>query len=698
LNANDRYIGRVLDGRYLVLSRLGTGGMAAVYLAEDQDLGRRIAIKILDDRHANDAGFVERFRREAQNAAGLSHQNIVAIYDRGEADGSSYIAMEYLEGPTLKELIVRQGPLPIPVAVDYARQILAAVGFAHRNGIVHRDIKPHNVLVGEDGRCKVTDFGIARSGASEMTEVGSIVGTAQYLSPEQARGGPISPASDLYSVGVVLYEILTGTVPFAGEQPIEIAMKHLNGVPTPPSSHRRGIPHELDVIVLRALAKTPADRYRSAEAFDNELSAFSRGSAASGETEAAATALLSGVTTAMPALVGSDTAIVPADQVPKVTKAGGAYYGYQPPNRKRRGRRILWWLTGSLLAVAVAAGGWYAYTKIQDKISANSPSTVPFVEGLREEQAVTKIQQADLSADIRRVADQKVPAEYVISQDPPAGEKTTKGNSIRIRVSTGLPKAGVPDLKGMKESDAIAAIRAARLQPLVFEIQSDKPAGRVMAQDPKAGSKVAQSSKVRINVSRGPKPVGVPNVAGLTFADASAALQDAGFVVGRTDVDSKEPADNVVGSLPNAGTQLRPGQRVTLLVSKGAPAIEVPDVNGLDRTDAIVTLKTAGLDPIVITQDTTDPTESGVVLNQVPFALEQVLPGAVVTITVGNLISDPNAVTTTTAAPPTATLGAPETPATPGTATTSGSTPSTSRPGVSTVGASPTTSTQTNPR
>ena len=305
MNANDRYIGRVFDGRYLVLSRLGTGGMAAVYLAEDQELGRRIAIKILDDRHANDAGFLERFRREAQNAASLSHPNIVAIYDRGEAEGSSYIAMEYLDGPTLKELIVRQGPLPIPVAVDYVRQILAAVGFAHRNGIVHRDIKPHNVLVGDDGRCKVTDFGIARSGASEMTEVGSIVGTAQYLSPEQARGGPISPASDLYSVGVVLYELLTGTVPFAGEQPLEIAMKHLSGVPAAPSTHRRGIPHELDVIVLRALAKSPTDRYRSAEAFDTELAAFSRGAGASGETEAAATALLSGATTASGSLGAS---------------------------------------------------------------------------------------------------------------------------------------------------------------------------------------------------------------------------------------------------------------------------------------------------------------------------------------------------------------------------------------------------------
>src|SRR5438874_8554140 len=225
--------------------------MANVYLAEDQELGRRVAIKMLDDRHAQDEQFVERFRREAKNAAGLSHPNIVSIYDRGEAEGTYYIAMEYLEGRTLKELILSRGPTPIPVAIDYTRQILAALSFAHRNGIVHRDIKPHNVLVGPDGRLKVTDFGIARSGTSQMTEAGSIIGTAQYLSPEQARGTAVDQRSDLYSVGIVLYEMLTGTVPFSGDTPVEIAMKHLSETPQPPSIRRPEVPPDLDMIVLR---------------------------------------------------------------------------------------------------------------------------------------------------------------------------------------------------------------------------------------------------------------------------------------------------------------------------------------------------------------------------------------------------------------------------------------------------------------
>jgi eukaryotic-like serine/threonine-protein kinase len=260
MTTSDTLIDRMFDGRYRITRKLGAGGMANVYLAEDQELGRRVAIKILNERHANDDQFVERFRREAKNAAGLSHPNVVSIYDRGEAEGTYYIAMEYVEGRTLKDLIVTRGPSPIGIAIDYTRQVLQALRFAHRAGIVHRDIKPHNVIVDGDGRVKVADFGIARAGASQMTEAGSIIGTAQYLSPEQARGAPVDQTSDLYSVGIVLYELLTGTVPFNGDTPVEIAMKHLSQTPQPPSAKRHDVPPDLDKVVLRALAKDPADR------------------------------------------------------------------------------------------------------------------------------------------------------------------------------------------------------------------------------------------------------------------------------------------------------------------------------------------------------------------------------------------------------------------------------------------------------
>ena len=247
---SDTLINTLFDGRYRILRKLGSGGMANVYLAEDEDLGRRVAIKILNDRYANDEDFIERFRREAKSAAALSHPNIVSIYDRGEAEGTYYIAMEVIEGRSLKELILTRGPLPISQAVVYTLEILEALRFAHRHGIIHRDIKPHNILIGE--RLKVTDFGIARAGASQMTEAGSIMGTAQYLSPEQARGAPVTASSDLYSAGIVLYEMLTGKVPFNGDSAIEIAMKHLNELPKPPSKIRPEIPEELDQVVLRA--------------------------------------------------------------------------------------------------------------------------------------------------------------------------------------------------------------------------------------------------------------------------------------------------------------------------------------------------------------------------------------------------------------------------------------------------------------
>src|SRR5437660_1369193 len=338
MSASDTLIGRTFDTRYVIERKLGSGGMADVYLAEDQELGRRVALKLLDDRHASDEEFVERFRREAQRAAGLNHPSIVSIFDRGYAEGTYYIAMEYLDGRTLKELLVKNGPTPVPIAIDYARQILGALAFAHRGAIVHRDIKPHNIVVGGDGRLKVTDFGIARSGASQMTEAGSIVGTAQYLSPEQARGAPVDPRSDIYSLGIVLYEMLTGKVPFSGDTPVEIAMKHLSQVPEPPSKLRPNIPHDLDAVVMRALAKDPEQRYSTAEEMDADLARVARGVAVSRETEDAMTQVLSGagISSAQTMIQRPHTTVAPPPAPPVYRSPG--YYDYEEPP----GGRSIW--------------------------------------------------------------------------------------------------------------------------------------------------------------------------------------------------------------------------------------------------------------------------------------------------------------------------------------------------------------------
>ncbi|HEU6445607.1 MAG TPA: Stk1 family PASTA domain-containing Ser/Thr kinase, partial [Gaiellaceae bacterium] len=457
---SDTLINTLFDGRYRILRRLGSGGMANVYLAQDEELGRHVAIKILNDRHASDDSFVERFRREAKNAAGLSHPNIVSIYDRGEAEGTYYIAMEYLEGRSLKDRIVAEGPLPIDAAIDAARQILRALGFAHRGGVVHRDVKPHNVLLAQDSgerRYKVTDFGISRTSASQMTEAGSIVGTAQYLSPEQARGAPVDQRSDIYSVGIVLYELLTGKLPFTGETPLEIAMKHLSEIPKPPSSLRPEVTPDLDMVVLRALAKDPAERFESAEEMDEELARVAAGSAVTAETADAATAVLAGAGLAesAPTMVSRRPVVTP-EQPSRYREQ--QYYDYEPPRR----RRTFWpWLLTGLLLVGALVAGVYVWQQIQDEISETKPVAVPFVEGVRAPVARERIQNAGLRPVRLEESSDSVPPGIVIRQEPDAGERIQRGNAVRYFVSTGKPRVQVPEVVGARESDAVATLRAA---------------------------------------------------------------------------------------------------------------------------------------------------------------------------------------------------------------------------------------------
>src|SRR5438128_770348 len=386
--------GTTIDGRYRVLSRVGSGGMADVYLAEDELLGRGVAVKLLHHHFAEDQEFVERFRREASSAAALSHPNIVAIFDRGEWRDTYYIAMEYVAGRSLKTIVREQGALDAALAIDIVSQILGAARFAHRRGVIHRDLKPHNVLLDDDGRARVTDFGIARAGASDMTLTGSIMGTAQYLSPEQAQGHAVGATSDLYSVGVILYELLTGVVPFEGETAVAIAFKQVAADPRPPSALNPAVPAGLDAIVLRALAKDPARRYASADEF---LDALAR------EPQA----------------------------LPAPDAATRAAAGLVISENPRRGGRVA---KGTRVSIAVSSGPGSA--------------AVPSVERLSVARALARLRAAGFKPATKSQPNASLAQGTVIGTDPPAGLVALVGSAVTVLVSSGPAQVRVPDVVG----------------------------------------------------------------------------------------------------------------------------------------------------------------------------------------------------------------------------------------------------------
>ena len=432
-----------------------------------------------------------------RSAAGLSHPNIVSIYDRGEADGSYFIVMEYVEGRTLKELIVTRGACPIPVAISYTRQILAALRYAHRNGIIHRDIKPHNVIVDREGRVKVADFGIARAGASQMTEAGSIIGTAQYLSPEQARGAPVEESSDLYSTGIVLYELLTGTVPFTGETPVEIAMKHLSQPPEPPSATPARDPHDLDLVVLRALAKEPADRYRSAAEMDRDLELVARGEPVGQETETAATVVLSGAG----AMDATDATQIAARSV----RYGGderyrAYDGDVPR------RRAWWpWLLALGLLIAAAIGGWLRLRQRPEPDQRITDRRRPAVHGSPGGERRRPRRSDGFQPKVERLPNPETAAGVVFEQEPREGTKLENGSIVVLRVSTGKKKVSVPDVRGLSQEQAVTTLTRAGLETKVVAVNSPEPEDSVTAQAPAPGEVVVEGAEVRINVLEGPE-------------------------------------------------------------------------------------------------------------------------------------------------------------------------------------------------
>ncbi len=654
--------GTVIDGRYEILQRVGSGGMADVYEASDELLGRRVAVKVLHHRFAEDQEFVERFRREASSAAGLSHPNVVAIFDRGSWDHTYYIAMEYLPGRTLKQ-IVREGPLPAAVAIDVILQILRAARFAHRRGVIHRDLKPHNVILDEEGRAKVTDFGIARAGASDMTLTGSIMGTAQYLSPEQAQGHMVTEASDLYAIGVVLYELLTGRVPFDGETAVTIALQHISSAPPPPSSVCAAVPTALDAVVLTALAKDPTRRYTSADAMIEALEAVRAGlpepvgehvlaAAPGGLIAAGGAGAIAGLAGVGESTGAGGPAAGAAEQVEGVPGNGqlAAYQGATDPptgsllplvgahdgngssngnggdpsapqgGGPARGRRLI---SAALLATAVLAG-----LLVGLLIPASGTVKVPRVAKMTRAAAVDALRKAGLHAHVETASSAKVPSGEVVSETPAAGVAVEDGSVVSILVSSGPGSALVPDVTGLSEEAAIQHLTRARLKPTrVLQSSDAYERGVAIATKPPVGTPLKAGSPVQLLISSGRAKARVPELLGKTRLAAEEALEKAGLRVGGVHQrrDGSHRAGTVIAQLRAAGSRVDTETAVGLVVAQAPPhrhqaggTVRVPSVLGQSRNAAFRTLRSAGLTPEEAKTPVSTAAYAGIALKQQP--------------------------------------------------------------------------------
>ena len=594
----------LVDGRYRILRRLGAGGMAEVWCAEDTQLDRKVALKILQPRFAQDNEFVERFRREASSAAGLQHPNVVNVYDRGEFDGTYYIAMEYVEGASLRDLI-NQG-MSVDAAIGVVRQILAAARFAHANGVIHRDLKPGNVLVDRSGRATVTDFGIAKAGPSEITQTGSVMGTAQYLSPEQAQGFEVTAASDLYSIGVVLYELLTGDVPFAADSAVAVALKQVSEMPRPPSELNPAVPRALDAVVMKALAKDPANRFASADEFEAALDAAERD----------------------PATAPFETAVhgIPPVAVPGAAEARDADGGPPPPAEEEEGRRRRWrWaLVAALLLALVALAAW--------ALTRPAQATVPSVIGEDVEAATEALEDDGFDVDVTEFpSDAK--RGRVVEQDPRAGEEAEEGSTVVLSVSSGPGVAKVPRVEGVRVEEATERLEEAGFRVDPQERFSDElEAGLAIGTEPKQGTRLEQGSAVTLLVSKGSSLVEIPSVLGLDQDDAEAELEQAGFIVNVGTEESDQPEGTVIaqdtGSVPR-------GSVVAITVSTGIAQVTVESVIGDTKQAARATLRAQQLKVAVQKQDVDSESDDGIVLEQSPNGGTRVDPRSTVTIVVG---------------------------------------------------------------
>jgi beta-lactam-binding protein with PASTA domain/predicted Ser/Thr protein kinase len=590
---------QVLGERYEIGGVLGRGGMAEVHRGRDLRLGREVAVKVLRSDLARDPSFQVRFRREAQAAASLNHPAIVAVYDTGEdrttTGATPYIVMEYVEGETLRDVIRREGHLSAERAMSLAADICGALDFSHRNGIVHRDVKPGNVMITPQGTVKVMDFGIARAvsdSAATMTSTASVIGTAQYLSPEQARGESVDARSDVYSMGCLLYELVTGAPPFRGDSPVAVAYQHVREDPRLPSSINRGVPPELDAILLKAMSKNPANRYQSAADMRNDL----------------LRALAGQRVEATPVMGDEEKTTILA------ATPGGYGGGYGSDDRwadddelaRRRRRKII--AIVSVLAVLLLGGAIAAAIAISGNETppAAAQVAVPVVVGQQEAAARTAIEGAGLKVGtVETQASTTVEQGLIISSDPSAGASVKEGSEVNLVVSGGPDTIEVPNVVGLTEDRARSTLEQAGFTS-VNSRQADSldKAGNVFAVTPAEGKQAAPNEPITLQVSTG--TIKLPAVTGKTEAEARAILTDAGFSAGQirtTEADAGTAAPGtVVATDPGTGSAVGSGDVITLQIATAAaattttaaPSATVPNVSGQTEAVARQTLATAG--------------------------------------------------------------------------------------------------------
>jgi serine/threonine-protein kinase len=607
-----------LSDRYELGEILGFGGMSEVHLARDLRLHRDVAVKVLRADLARDPSFYLRFRREAQNAAALNHPAIVAVYDTGEAETATgplpYIVMEYVDGITLRDIVNNDGPIPPRKAIEIIADACQALNFSHQHGIIHRDVKPANIMISRTGAVKVMDFGIARALAdrSSVTQTAAVIGTAQYLSPEQARGESVDARSDVYSLGCVLYEILTGEPPFVGDSPVAVAYQHVREAPVPPSQKHANVSPDLDAVVLKALAKNPDNRYQSAAEMRTDLVRVHNG-----EAPEAPKVLTDADRTSLLAQAAGRRYEEPAD----IPARGGAY----GLGRERGRESVRRWLmvVAALAALTVVVA--FLINFVPGWLGNSHKVEVPLVTKMSEDDAKVALQKAGFEARSERVPDSEVPIDHVVSTDPAAGASIDKGSVVTLNVSTGIGEArSVPDVANMSFAEAQRRLTASGFGKIkqVPTPSSPEQKDKVIGTNPAAGQATPVNFEISVLVGNGPEDITVPDVAGQSPDQAKATLTAAGFTnVIQVDVDNFRPAGAVVGTLPPTGQPAKKNDLMQLQVSKGNQ-FQMPDLIGQFWVDAEPLLRALGwtgnLNPVPPVQNSGQ--RSNAVVTQRPSA------------------------------------------------------------------------------